>query len=219
MLPGGGTFPCEVACVVRLSEALERISSGGVDMLLLDLGLPDSQGLPTLSAIRRQAIQLPIIVLTGNSDERLALGAIHEGAQDYLVKGQINRNLLERSIKYALERGRAEQSLLVSEAKYRQLHESMRDAFARFDMSGRFVESNGVLLKMLGYSEAELGRLTNDEITPARWHAEEAGIIQQQVPTRGYSEVFEKEYLCKAGTLWRPTRGMPCRAEASSASA
>jgi signal transduction histidine kinase len=101
----------EITCVVRLAEALRCVASARYDIVLLDLGLPDSTGLDTLRAMRREAVRLPIIVLTGNNDEQTGLAAIREGAQDFLVKGEAGRNLLSRSIRYAVERRQAENAL------------------------------------------------------------------------------------------------------------
>jgi DNA-binding response OmpR family regulator len=93
-------------CADQLSKGLERLAAGGVDVLLLDLSLPDSQGLDTFIRVHTQAPEVPIMVLTGLYDEALAVKAMREGAQDYLVKGQADSNLLLRSMRYAIERHR-----------------------------------------------------------------------------------------------------------------
>ncbi|GFO60438.1 histidine kinase [Geomonas silvestris] len=111
-LPEHGTTRWEVVCVGRLCEALDRVSREYFDIVLLDLGLPDSTGMETFRAMRFQAAKLPIIVLTGNQDERTGLEAIREGAQDYLVKGEVGSELLLRAVRYAIERGRTENALL-----------------------------------------------------------------------------------------------------------
>ena len=111
LLPGNGSTLLDFKCAARLSEALEMVVEARFDLILLDLGLPDSNGLETLRIMRRHALSLPIIVLTGNSDERLGLDAIREGAQDYLIKGETDGNLLARSLKYAVERKKGENAL------------------------------------------------------------------------------------------------------------
>lgn len=100
----------ELTHVDRLSAGLKCLAQGGLDVVLLDLLLPDSEGLETLVEVRRQGARVPIVVLTASDDELLALQALQRGAQDYLVKGyvQVYRNLLGRSIRYAIERSRAE---------------------------------------------------------------------------------------------------------------
>ncbi len=102
----------------------------------------------------------------------------------------------------ALSRKRREEALRESEARLRNLHEHMRDAFASVEMSGRFQDVNSAYEQMLGYSAAELRQLTWRDITPERWHAAQQEIIQSQVLTRGYSDVFEKEYQKKDGTVF-----------------
>jgi two-component system, sensor histidine kinase and response regulator len=95
-----------VMCAGTLAAGMECLVKGGIDLLLLDLSLPDGHGLDNLTIIRKAAHDVPIIVLTGINDERLAIQALQMGAQDYLVKGQTDYLLLGRSIRYAFERYR-----------------------------------------------------------------------------------------------------------------
>jgi CheY-like chemotaxis protein len=90
MLPQAGPLNFQVESVQRLSEALARLADGGFDLVLLDLGLPDSQGLQTFYTLQKAAPDVPVVVLTGNDDQDLAVAAMREGAQDFLVKGQIS---------------------------------------------------------------------------------------------------------------------------------
>lgn len=90
----------------NLSEGLSRLGYPGIDAVLLDLYLPNSQGMETFFRVRSRAGNIPILLLTGLSDEDLAIRAVREGAQDYLVKGQVNGNLLVRAVNYAIERQR-----------------------------------------------------------------------------------------------------------------
>jgi PAS domain S-box-containing protein len=95
-----------------------------------------------------------------------------------------------------------EHALRQSEEKYRQLHKSLMDAYAVADMTGRITEPSPSYQAMLGYSREELMRLTYSEVTPKRWHALEARIVEEQVLGRGYSEIYEKEYRSKDGTIF-----------------
>jgi diguanylate cyclase (GGDEF)-like protein len=95
----------------RLAAGLARLAEGGIDAVLLDLSLPDSQGLDTFVKAQAQAPDVPMVVLTGLDDEAVALQAMQAGAQDYLVKGQIDRSLLGRAIRYAVERHRLQADL------------------------------------------------------------------------------------------------------------
>lgn len=91
----------ELAC---LQDALHALSHATFDAILLDLGLPDSQGLETVRQVYERAPKIPILVMTGLDDEELAMEALRQGAQDYLVKGEIRRPWLVRAIHYAIER-------------------------------------------------------------------------------------------------------------------
>jgi len=109
LLRGQGALKMRLECVETLAEARLRLERGGVDVALVDLGLPDSQGLDTCRRIREVTDRAAVvIVLTGNLDEEIGLAAIREGADDYLIKGQISGTLLVRSVRYAMERRRAE---------------------------------------------------------------------------------------------------------------
>jgi diguanylate cyclase (GGDEF)-like protein len=98
--------PFELHCVERLAQGLERLSAGGTDLVLLDLSLPDSLGLETFAKVYAHSPTVPIIVLTGNADANTALSAVKSGAQDYLLKGRLDRDLLLRSMQYSIERKR-----------------------------------------------------------------------------------------------------------------
>ena len=105
----GANFSVEV--FHELAGALDRLAQGDLDIILLDLTLPDSSGVDSCRRVTASAPTLPIVVLTGVDDEETAITALQCGAQDYLVKGQIDGNLLARSLRYAIERKRAELEL------------------------------------------------------------------------------------------------------------
>jgi PAS domain S-box-containing protein len=99
------------------------------------------------------------------------------------------------------ERKLSEERLRESEEKYHRLYDSMRDAFASMDMSGRITLFNEPFQKMVGYGKEEIYHLTYNDLTPDKWHSIEADIVKNQVLTRGYSEIYEKEYRRKDGTI------------------
>ena len=154
----------ELELADRLATGLVRLRAGDIHAVLLDLGLPDSRGHDTFVAAQAEASHVPIIVLTGLGDEALALRTVQEGAQDYLVKGQVDARLLERAIRYAVERKKAEQALRLSEVALRQSEASFRSlvlnspyAIFRSSLDGRFLDANPALVGMLGYgSDSEL---------------------------------------------------------------
>lgn len=98
----GGAFHVERA--KRLSEAMEKLTSVGADVVLLDLGLPDSTGLYSLGILREAFPKVPIVILTGLEDEATAVKAVRRGAEDFLVKSHVDGELLVRAIRYAIER-------------------------------------------------------------------------------------------------------------------
>ncbi len=105
-------------------------------------------------------------------------------------------------IEEVTERKRLDQALRDSEAKYRRLHETMTDAFVSVGLDGGITESNRAYQDMVGYTPEELSRLAYVDITPDKWHAFEAQLVAEQVMTRGYSDVYEKEYRRKDGTVF-----------------
>ena len=104
-------FDVELTCADQLSKGLEFLAKDNVDIVLLDLMLPDSYGLHTVNKVLTQAPEVPIVVLSGLEDETIATETVQHGAQDYLIKDQLNGNLLKRSILYAIERNRFEKAL------------------------------------------------------------------------------------------------------------
>jgi len=136
--------------VDRLSTALQRLAAENFDVVLLDLGLPDSQGLDTFRRVHARAPHRPIVILTGLDDGPLGYQAVREGAQDFLVKGEMNCRTLVRCLHYALERNRAEQALRNSELVYQALAESVPMHVFRKDLQGRFTFANKRFCDSLG---------------------------------------------------------------------
>lgn len=142
MLSEADPAACMVTVVNRLAEGREALKKGGFDVVLLDLTLPDSVGLETLSRLCPGIPAAAVIVLTGLDDEAVAVEALRKGAQDYLVKDRITPDALPRSIRYAIERKRVEQTLLERE---RELENRTRD----------LEEANAALKVLLKQREAD----------------------------------------------------------------
>jgi PAS domain S-box-containing protein len=134
-----------------LSTGLKRLAEGDIDVLLLDLSLPDSQGLDSLSKVLAKAPKVPIVVMSGLEDESVAIKAVQEGAQDYLVKGSVDAKLLARSLRYAIERHRLQQALRHSEEYFRALTENSQDAIAILDSNGTIRYEGPSIERILGY--------------------------------------------------------------------
>ena len=198
----GKTRQFSLIQAINLTDGLALMRGNDFDVVLLDLGLPESTGLDTLRKVSPFAHPFPIIVLSGLDDESTGEIAVREGAQDYLIKGKVNTELLCRSIRHAIERKRAEIALEASEKRYRRLHDTLREAFAYVDMQGRLIDFNKAYVDMLGYLPDELRGLTYNDLTPEKWHLSEANIVNGQVLVRGHSDVYEKEYRKKDGTVF-----------------
>ena len=140
----------------RLDKSLKLLDEKQFEMILLDLELPDSQGLETFKKVRSHVPGLPIVILSGLKDENLALQAIKEGAQDYLTKSDINSNNLVRIVQYAIERKQAKEDLKESENKYRAIFESTGTATLIVDMNTLIIQANKECESVTGYSASKL---------------------------------------------------------------
>lgn len=96
--------PVNINCVNRLSDGLASLTKETPSVVLLDLNLPDSRGAETFRRVMEHSPNVPVVVLSGQDDEALAIKAVHQGVQDYLIKGNISSKHLERAIRYAVER-------------------------------------------------------------------------------------------------------------------
>jgi PAS domain S-box-containing protein len=151
---GKGSFQIRVAGSV--DEAMAAINEGSPNLLLLDLSLPDSFGLDTFRRIQTVVPSAPIIVLTGNQDHALALAAVKEGAQDFLVKNDLTGSLLVKAIQYASERKLIEASLRVNEARFRSLAELSSDWYWEQDPQGKLSYISDGLKEKSGIDSSRL---------------------------------------------------------------
>ncbi|CAA7613994.1 EAL domain-containing protein [Magnetospirillum sp. UT-4] len=195
--------PFRVLKAPRLGDALALLAAEPVDVALLDLSLPDSHGLDTLAQLRAAWPFLPVVVLTGTDDEALALEALRQGAQDYLVKGQGSGDLVRRAVRYAIERMGAAGALRRSEARFRAVFENAGIGVVLADAGGWFVEANPAFCAMVGYTEDELRKVTFRDIT----HPDDAHLLDDMRAEmfRGErdSYVYTKRYVAKDGrVLW-----------------
>lgn len=161
--------PCELVHAETLAVGLRHCAAGNVDVILLDLSLPDSQGMETFLAAYSQVADVPIVVLTGDQNERLGITAVQAGAEDYLVKGQMDDRLLVRSVRYAVERSRrrrAEKELKNTSEEFRVAQQVQKHlfpesppAFAGFDIDGAILPAGATAGDYFDYISVDENRL------------------------------------------------------------
>ncbi len=146
-----------------VEKGLERLEELNQDVLLLDLAVAVARGASTVPDLQQAAPHLPIIILSSLDDEESALKVVHQGAQDYLVHGKFDTHLLVRSIRYAIERKRAEMALLQTEEKYRSIFENTIEGIFQTTPDGHYLSANSALARIYGYDSREelIQNLTN----------------------------------------------------------
>ena len=150
------SFSLQLTVSERLEQGLKLLSEEHFEAILLDLGLPDSQELDTFNKVHNQHPDIPIIVLSGMEDERLAFEAVQAGAQDYMVKGKAGGESIARATRYAIERQRSKAALRASEDRFRSLFEHSPVAYQSLDSEGIYIDVNEQLCEMLGYEREDL---------------------------------------------------------------
>ncbi|MDP8957425.1 MAG: response regulator [Actinomycetota bacterium] len=146
----------EIRRAGKLAEAFERLRQDQVDIVLLDLSLPDAHGLETLTRLNARVGNTPIVVLTGQYNEDVGLEALKHGAQDYLVKGRVDGPILSRVMEYAIERKHSERALRESERRYRLVVENARETITVLDVEGRVLYASPSHETILGYAPDEM---------------------------------------------------------------
>jgi diguanylate cyclase (GGDEF)-like protein/PAS domain S-box-containing protein len=139
----------------NLAQGLERIKKGGIDVILMDLVLPDTQGIAAFLRIYPKAGNIPIIALVQQADEELGQLAVEKGALDYLIKQQIVSNLLIKALRYATDRTHTLMALKASEAKYRELFQNVTAGVFQTSLDGKFLSANPAMVRLLGYDTEE----------------------------------------------------------------
>jgi len=141
--------------VSTFEEGLDALEEGVHDVYLVDYFLEDRTGMDLLDEARKRAIKAPLIMLTGRGNREVDVQAMKAGAADYLVKGRIDPELLERSIRFALERSRAERALRESEERHRGMFDHLPIGLYRSSPEGDFMDANPALVRILGYPDRD----------------------------------------------------------------
>jgi PAS domain S-box-containing protein len=141
-------------------DALAQMRSRNHDVYFIDYLLGAKTGLDLLKEAIAAGVEEPIVLLTGKGNQKVDIEAMQVGAMDYLVKGELNEEKLERSIRYALERASTMKALRVNERKYRSMFERSKDMVFISDQSGCFKDVNNATSELLGYNREELMQLS-----------------------------------------------------------
>lgn len=149
----------------RLAEAKDILKEQPIHLVLLDLSLPDSFGIESLKEISDVVQKIPVIILTGLADSDIALEALKQGAQDYLIKGEFNSNLLGKSIEYSIERKKVKENIHASEEKYRQMFYKNPFPMWVYDAETlHILEVNDAAIQKYGYQRSEFLRLSLNDL-------------------------------------------------------
>ena len=182
-------------------QALEVIAETHYPVALIDLKLSDMPGLEVLAGIKQVSPGTECIVLTGFASADSAIQAVNLGAYSYIQKPYDVEQLL-LTIRHALERKETGAALSVAKSHYRQLYESSVDGIVTVDMDGTILDFNMAYQQICGYSAEELRGMKFWHITPSKWASKEKRILRNQVLKRGYSDIYEKEYIHKDGHIF-----------------
>jgi diguanylate cyclase (GGDEF)-like protein/PAS domain S-box-containing protein len=188
MFAEDGTNHMELTQVGCMRDAERLLTERVVDIILLDLGLPDTEGLGAVQRAHAAAPRIPLVVLTGLDDEDMALQALQEGAQDYLVKGQIETRGLLRALRYAIERKSMEEALFVEKERAQVTLNCIGDAVICTNFSGDITFLNVAAEQMTGWP-------------------------RQEAEGRPLSDVFQMLDATSRETILLPTGGAAGRAE------
>ncbi|MGE5432560.1 MAG: PAS domain S-box protein [Syntrophomonadaceae bacterium] len=193
----------EMMHVTRLAAGLEALEKYGMDAVLLDLGLPDSFGINTLHKVQAHNSAVPIVVMTGLNDKQVAVQAIKGGAQDYLVKGRIDSELLEHSLRYAVERKRIEEALIESQSELKATFDQAAVGIAHVSLEGKWLKVNQKICDITGYTTEELEKLDFQTITHPEYLEKDVEQVKMIIENKTTTYSTEKRYIRKDGTsIW-----------------
>ncbi|MFC2084208.1 PAS domain S-box protein [Bacteroidota bacterium] len=197
----------------NLSDAITYIKEQTFDVALLDLNLPDSNGIESFLNIKDHLKGKPVIVLSGMGDKDLALEAVKNGAQDYLIKGKVNSEILERSIQYAVERSyllreltnelkerkRIEKALINSETKHRNLIENSPIGIYQTNFNGNFILANKSFCEIIEFDS--VSEIQNIKAASLYKNPEDRDYLLENIRKFGSVKDYELEVLTKTGKV------------------
>src|SRR5688572_6812635 len=209
--PAGASFQLEHANT--LQEGLARLGQGGIDLVLLDLSLPDSPMPETFKRAHACAPEVPIIVMSGLDDEKFAIQTVQEGAQDYLVKSYVDTRLLVHAMRYAIERKRAEEALAHERDLLHTLLDNLPDRIYFKDDRSRFTRISRAVSEQfkIDHPREAMGKTDRDFFSAEHAEAtlkDEAQVMKSGEPILGK---IERETLPDGSTTWAITSKLPLK--------
>lgn len=217
----------EITHIQCLKKTLELLQQKSFDVILLNLSLPDSQGLETIATVRRASSLTPIVVVTGLNDEELAVKAIRQGAQDYLIKGQVDSPVLINALRYAIERSQMSQKLWESEERYALAISGGQVGVWQVNFLNRDVYVSPTMKVLLGYGGDETVISPEDWLNSVHPDDQQAVLNTALAHMSGATSHLEIEHrvlqknrntlwLLSRGTAYRDANGKPYRIAGSS---
>lgn len=193
MLNPGGKGEYQITHAGNLTQGLNILDTEKFDIIISDLGLPDSEGLDTVKSVVNRIKNLPIIVLTSNDSEQVGNESLSIGAQDFLIKGTINSDQLLRAIRYAFRRKNVEAKLRESEEKFRTMVETSPDAVMMFNEGGKIVYASKRAAEVHGYSDEKKMDGSDSHILFAKYEREKIKSRFGEILTKGV--IRDEEFM------------------------
>tara|TARA_R110002096_G_scaffold378222_7_gene572136 strand:+ start:12221 stop:13879 length:1659 start_codon:yes stop_codon:yes gene_type:complete len=187
-LDNSKTNEYEITHLNSLEDATDFLTENWVDIILINLFLPDSFGIHTFNQLFRKFPNIPFLILTEIKDHLIGINSVKQGAQDFLIKSELNANNLSKSINYAIERKKTEEELRKSEEKYRELFERSKDAIYISTIDGEFIEINPAGLSLFGY---EIGDFQTLKVRDLYVNSEDREILKAVLAEKGEVKDFE----------------------------
>jgi PAS domain S-box-containing protein len=200
--------------VQTASEAIQRLQQVEYDLVLLDLGLPDAQGLQALRALKAVADLTPIIVLTGSDDYKQGLVAVREGAQDYLEKRRVNAGMLSRIVSYSVERNSFHRDLVRATRRYQDLFNNVPVALFTAKHDGSLKTANAAFVKLIGSAGVPVTKLNFLDLFEPGRRAHFLGLMSRQRTVEGWETTIrdakggELHVLVNAAPLYDSTQAL-----------
>ena len=198
----------------RVSDALELIAIDSFDVVLLDFNLPDCVGLEGLERIRAVVPDVPVVILINFTNEPTATQAVRDGAQDFLFKRDVDTQSLVRSIRYAMERQKADTALRISEERYTRALAGANDGIWDWEIGSHLAHFSTRWKAMLSYEDADLGNEVQEWFSMVHTDDRESFRQELEAHLQGATPFFEHEHRmrCKGGNyIWVLCRGLAVR--------